>query len=228
VARALEKKSRKTPVVVKLTGENLVEWLGPPRFNPEAFKRIEIPGVVVGLAWTQMGGEILFIEATHLEGSGQIKLTGQMGEVMLESATIAWTIVKKRLIKEKFMTSEQLKKTDVHLHIPAGAIPKDGPSAGITMCVALYSAFTGKKIRNRLAMTGEISLTENVLPVGGIKEKLLAAKRSGINNIILPKMNEKDLSEIPSYAVSGMKIEFVERLSEVLDLCLQKQKKRPK
>ena len=201
--------------------EDLNTWLGPKRFYNEIAERIGVPGVVVGLAWTAMGGDILFIEATDTLGSGNLKLTGKMGDVMTESASIAWTYVKKKAYAEGLLDRKFLKFRDLHLHIPAGAIPKDGPSAGITMATALYSLVSGKKVKHKLAMTGELSLVGKVLPVGGIKEKILAAKRTGINTLILPKLNEKDISEVPAYALKGMTIHYVSNIEEVFPLALQ-------
>jgi ATP-dependent Lon protease len=207
------------PLVVK--AESLSDWLGPKRFFNEAAERITAPGVLVGLAWTSMGGDILFIEATQTLGTGGLKLTGQMGEVMTESAQIAWTYVKGRLSREGKIDAEFLKSKDLHLHIPAGAIPKDGPSAGVTMATTLYSLLTGRKARQGLAMTGELSLIGKVLPVGGIKEKILAAKRAGINTVILPKLNEKDVADVPKYALDGMTIHYVSQVDDVFDLALE-------
>ncbi|HTL11357.1 MAG TPA: endopeptidase La [Bdellovibrionota bacterium] len=219
VVRREQKGNRKgRHVLIKDT--DLAKWLGPKRFYNELAERITSPGVVVGLAWTSAGGDILFIEATRYPGSGQLKLTGQMGEVMSESANIAWSYVKRKLSEEGGMDAEALRKFDVHLHIPAGAIPKDGPSAGVTMASALYSLMTGRIARQRVAMTGELSLIGRVLPVGGIKEKLLAAKRAGINTVILPRLNEKDLQEIPEYALKGMKIHWASHVEHVFDLVL--------
>lgn len=199
----------------------LEEWLGPKRYYNEIAERTTVPGVVTGLAWTAAGGDILFIESTDLIGSGQLKLTGQMGNVMTESAAIAWTYVKKKLGQEKKLDRDYLKENDVHLHIPAGAIPKDGPSAGVTMATSLYSLFTGRKVKRKLAMTGELSLVGKVLPVGGIKEKLLAARRAGITEIILPKLNEKDVKEVPEYALKELKIHYATRIEEVFDWALE-------
>jgi len=214
------RKSKKgSQVHIKAT--DLTEWLGPKRFHNEISERITAPGVVVGLAWTSMGGDILFIEATQTLGNGTLKLTGKMGDVMTESASIAWTYVKKKLVEEKRIDAEFLKTHDLHLHIPAGAIPKDGPSAGITMATTLYSLITGIKSRQKVAMTGELSLIGKVLPVGGIKEKILAAKRAGIDTVILPKLNEKDLAEVPDYALKGMKIRFAEQVEEVMNWALE-------
>jgi ATP-dependent Lon protease len=211
------------PQQIAVTEDSLNEWLGPKRFYNEIAERITAPGVVVGLAWTAMGGDILFIEATDLPGAGSLKLTGQMGEVMTESAAIAWSYVKKKLgnAPQTPIDRKWLRSHDLHLHIPAGAIPKDGPSAGVTMATALYSLLTGRKIRHRLAMTGELSLTGKVLPVGGIKEKLLAARRAGVTAVILPKLNEKDLQEVPEYALRGMTIHFVSRVEEVFVIALE-------
>jgi ATP-dependent Lon protease len=143
-----------------------------------------------------------------------------MGEVMTESAQIAWTYVKKKAIRDLKMSPQHFKETDIHLHIPAGAIPKDGPSAGITMASALFSLLSGRKSKQRLAMTGELSLIGKVLPVGGVKEKLLAARRAGITTIVLPKLNEKDIAEVPGYALKDLKIHYVNHVEEVFDLVL--------
>jgi ATP-dependent Lon protease len=200
---------------------SLEEWLGPKRFFNEVAARSSAPGVVVGLAWTALGGEILFIEAIEMPGSGQLKLTGQMGAVMSESASIAWSYVKKRILQSGLKDRLALKKTDIHLHIPAGAIPKDGPSAGITMATALTSLLLGKRVQSKLAMTGELSLVGKVLPVGGIQEKLLAAKRAGIQTILLPALNKKDLAEIQPEALKGLTLHWVSHMEEVLELALE-------
>ena len=204
----------------------------------EAATRLEQPGVVVGLAWTSMGGDILFIEAIATPGTGELKLTGQMGGVMTESAKIALSLVKKHLVGGKagkllshhvdpksgkatwIGALDWFKTHDIHLHIPSGAVPKDGPSAGITMAAALLSLLTGRKARSRLAMTGELSLTGKVLPVGGIKDKVLAAKRAGITNIVMPKLNQKDLKEIPMAQRKDIKFRFVSKVDEVFEAVL--------
>jgi ATP-dependent Lon protease len=216
---------KKNPLV-RVQAPDLVTWLGPKRFYNEVAERIVAPGIVVGLAWTSLGGDTLFIEAADIPGSGALKLTGQMGEVMTESATIAWSYVKKKCSHEKTIEKKFLQKNDIHLHIPAGAIPKDGPSAGITMAAALYSLLTGRIAKSKLAMTGELSLTGKVLPVGGIKEKILAAKRAGVHTLILPQLNKKDMVEVPDYAHAGMTIHFVHQLEEVFDLALIAEKKK--
>jgi len=174
--------------------------LGPRKFEAETALRTEMPGVATGLAWTPVGGDILFVEATKVPGSGKLILTGQLGDVMKESVQAALTLVRSRL-------GEQLDKTDVHVHVPAGATPKDGPSAGVAMFLALVSLFTGKPVRSDVAMTGEISLRGLVLPIGGVKEKTLAALRAGIGTVMLPRRNEKDLEDVP--AAARAKLEFV-------------------
>jgi ATP-dependent Lon protease len=221
------KGGNRTPVIV-VREEDLTTWLGPKKYYNEVAERVVSPGIVTGLAWTSTGGDILFIEAAEIPGSGNLKLTGQMGEVMTESAAIAWSYVKKKLLEEKKYDRPYFKEHDIHLHIPAGAIPKDGPSAGITMAAALYSLLTSRKSKHKLAMTGELSLIGKVLPVGGIKEKLLAAKRAGINTLILPKLNEKDLIEVPDYALKGMTIHHVNHVEEVFQLALAPEAGTPK
>ena len=218
VERKESKERLKLPIHIH--EEDLLSLLGPKRFSLDLAQKTNNPGVMVGLAWTQMGGEILFIEATDLPGTGQLKLTGQMGEVMTESAHIAWTYVKKRLIEDLKVTSNQFKDKDIHVHIPAGAIPKDGPSAGITLASALYSLLTNSPATALTAMTGELSLTGRVLPIGGIREKLLAAKRSGIERVILPKENQKDLHDLPLELLKSLELHFVSHVNEVFDLAI--------
>ena len=175
--------------------------------------------MATGLAWTPVGGDILFIEATKMNGKGQLVLTGQLGDVMKESAQAALSFIRSRAqwlgLEENF-----LEKTDIHVHIPAGAIPKDGPSAGVTMFVSMASLLTGKPIRNDVAMTGEITLRGLVLPVGGIKEKFLAAHRAGIKRVILPERNRKDVIDIPEQPRNEIEILFVKRMDELLPLVL--------
>lgn len=209
---------------IRVTEDELIEWIGPKKYYNEVAERITSPGVMVGLAWTTGGGDILFIEATDIPtatGSGTLKITGQLGEVMSESAVIAWSYVKKKSIRDLGLDPKHFKNRDFHLHIPSGAIPKDGPSAGITMASALYSLLSGRKAKHRFAMTGEISLIGKVLPVGGIKEKLLAAKRVGITDVILPKLNEKDLYEIPDFVLKNLNLHFVSRFEDVLSIILE-------
>lgn len=243
---ALEKVSQpKKKIKFSPTEGNLENLLGTPRFQSEIAEKKTRPGVVTGLAWTAYGGEILFIETLPLKGKG-FKLTGQLGGVMNESANLAYSYVKKLLQNEIDMNEKNLAKTikktktqnieekvhveaedylaahEVHLHLPAGATPKDGPSAGITMALALYSLATNRAISPDLAMTGELSLTGKVMPVGGIKEKVLAAKRAGIKNIILPKQNEKDLKEVPALHRKGLNFYPVSHFDEVLKIALKK------
>jgi len=174
--------------------------LGAPRFENELALRTALPGVATGLAWTPVGGDILFIEATRVPGSGKLILTGQLGDVMKESAQAALTLA-------KMYTGEPLDKSDLHLHVPAGATPKDGPSAGVAMFLSLVSLLTNRPVRADVAMTGEISLRGLVLPIGGVKEKVLAALRAGITTVMLPKRNQKDLEDVP--AAAREKLEFV-------------------
>ena len=217
---APRRKSSQKPSPLFIREEDLTQWIGPKKFYNELAERIVSPGVVVGLAWTAMGGDILFIEASHFPGTGTLKLTGQMGEVMTESAALAWSYVKKKIASTENLRKIDFKTEDFHLHIPAGAIPKDGPSAGITMATALYSLLSGRRFKQKLAMTGELSLVGKVLPVGGIKEKILAAKRAGIHTLIMPRLNEKDLTEVPEYALKGMTLHFVSHIEEVFPLAL--------
>ena len=183
--------------------------LGPVRFLPEAKQRIRIPGIATGLAWTPFGGEILFVESALVEGKDEMILTGQMGDVMKESARLGLSII-------KGMGCTIEKDHCIHIHVPAGAIPKDGPSAGVTLVTSIISLLTNKVVREDLAMTGEITLRGVVLPVGGIKEKVLAARRAGFTTIIMPKMNEKDLSDIEPYVTNDLTIHFVETIEDVI------------
>jgi ATP-dependent Lon protease len=202
-----------------VTPERIGELLGPSKFISEVAERTAEPGVATGLAWTPVGGDILFIEATKMNGKGQLVLTGQLGDVMKESAQAALSFIRSRArwlgLEENF-----LEKTDIHVHIPAGAIPKDGPSAGVTMFVAMASLLTNKPIRNDVAMTGEITLRGLVLPVGGIKEKFLAAHRAGIKRVILPERNRKDVIDIPEQPRNEIEILYVKRMDELLPLVL--------
>ena len=200
--------------------EKLAELLGPVKFIAEVAERVSEPGVAAGLAWTPTGGDILFIESTMTPGDGKLTLTGKLGEVMKESAQAALTYV--RAHAEEFGIDQGMfAKKDFHIHVPAGAIPKDGPSAGVTMAIALVSLCAGRKVRHDVAMTGEISLRGKVLPVGGIKEKVLAASRAGIKTVIMPKRNEKDLSDIPDYAREKLKFVFVDKVEEMLPAALE-------
>ena len=194
--------------------DSVEEILGKQTARHDEIRKESAPGVVTGLAWTPVGGDILFIEGTFMPGKGQLMLTGQLGDVMKESAKIALSLVKSRLTNH--ITFLDFNKNDIHLHVPSGATPKDGPSAGVTILTALASLATGKKVDSSLAMTGEVTLSGYVLPVGGIKEKVLAAHRAGIKKVLLPKENAKDLKDIPEDVKQEMEYVFVERIEEVL------------
>ena len=206
-----------------ITSENLIEIMGAPRFDRDVYQGNEIAGVVTGLAWTPVGGDILFIETSISLGSGKLNITGNLGDVMKESASIAMAYLKGNSDKYN-LDNDLFTKYDVHIHVPEGSIPKDGPSAGIAILTALTSLFTQKKVKNRLALSGEITLRGKVLPVGGVREKLLAAKRSGITNIILSGANKKDVLEIPSKYLSGISFNYVDSMEEVLSKAVLDQK----
>jgi ATP-dependent Lon protease len=199
---------------------DVAEYLGPEQFQSEVAERTEIPGVATGLAWTAVGGDILFIEVTRMAGKGNLVLTGQLGNVMKESATAAASYVRSHAA-ELGINPDFFEKADLHVHVPAGGTPKDGPSAGVTLLVAMISLLTGRRVRHDVAMTGEISLRGNVLPVGGIKEKVLAAHRAGIQRVILPERNAKDLVDVPEEIQSTLELRFVRRISEVVELALE-------
>ncbi|MBL8786020.1 MAG: endopeptidase La [Deltaproteobacteria bacterium] len=204
-----------------LTADNIAEFLGPEIFIPDAAELTEIPGIATGMAWTATGGDILFIEASKMPGAGKLRLTGSLGEVMKESAELALTYLRANAATYGIEQSV-FKEFDLHLHVPQGAIPKDGPSAGVTMFSALTSLLTDTRVRGDVAMTGEITLRGMVLPVGGIKDKVLAAHRSGIKMILLPERNRKDLPDIPAAVREDLTIHFVSKMSEVLELALDK------
>ncbi len=204
-----------------IKAEDLHKFLGPEKFYPEVAERTCYPGVATGLAWTPTGGDIIFVEATRMKGEKGLTLTGQLGEVMKESAQAALSYVRSKA-KELGIEEDFYLKSDIHIHVPAGAIPKDGPSAGIAMFIALTSLLTNRPVRGDVAMTGEITLRGQVLPVGGIKEKVLAGKRAGIKTIILPKKNEKDLEELSDHVKEGLEFKFVQRMDEVVEIALVK------
>jgi ATP-dependent Lon protease len=195
--------------------------LGAPKFLPEPEQERDEIGVATGLAWTQTGGDILYIECTMMRGKGSLSLTGHLGDVMKESAQAAMSYARARGhtlgIKEEIFA-----KHDVHIHVPAGAIPKDGPSAGITMATALISALTRTPVRRDVAMTGEITLRGKVLPIGGLKEKVLAARRMGVMTVIVPTKNDKDVKEIPANVKRGMQFIYVDHMDQVLGAALAK------
>ncbi len=215
---AAEKVLKNQKSVVTIDTTDLEEILGPERYTSEVAENAAAAGVVTGLAWTPMGGDILFIESTRMPGSGHLMITGQLGEVMKESAQIALSLLRSRLPLINPLVD--FTKQDIHIHVPAGAIPKDGPSAGVTLLTSLASLFSQHKVDPKLAMTGEITLRGSVMPVGGIKEKVLAAHRAGIEKVILAKKNEKDLAEVPQEIRNSMKFVFVENVNEVLKAAL--------
>jgi ATP-dependent Lon protease len=204
-----------------ITREVVVDMLGAPRFlDEEMEERTKKPGVAIGLAWTPAGGDVLFIEASRMTGGGALTLTGSLGDVMKESAraALSWTRANAKALG---IDPDFYKSAEIHLHVPSGAIPKDGPSAGVTMATALISELTGRPVRGDIAMTGEITLSGKVLPVGGIKEKVLAARRVGIREVILPKQNEKNVNEDLSPELrSELTVHFVTAVEEVLALAL--------
>ncbi|HEX7508592.1 MAG TPA: endopeptidase La, partial [Polyangia bacterium] len=203
----------------KLNPEKIAELLGPQKFFSEIAERTEVPGVATGLAWMPSGGDILFIEASQMVGKGNLILTGHLGDVMKESARASLSWVRTHV--EELGISPDFEKVDIHLHVPAGAVSKDGPSAGVAMTVALASLFTGRRVRGDVAMTGEITLRGSVLPVGGIKEKVLAAHRAGIKRVILPDRNRKDLVDIPESVRKDLDLSFVKRIQEALEQTLE-------
>jgi ATP-dependent Lon protease len=204
---------------VSVTAPKVRELLGRPRFQPDTKRRTSEPGVATGLAWTPVGGDVLFIEATAMPGKGKLTITGQLGEVMRESAQAALSYVRGHAAE---LPEDWFANHDIHVHVPAGAIPKDGPSAGVTMATALVSLLTGRAVRPALAMTGEVSLSGRVLPVGGIKEKVLAAHRAGVRTVILPRRNEKNLIEdVPAVVREAMTFHLVESIPEVLRVAFE-------
>ena len=207
------------PDKINISGATVPDYLGPQKYMNEVAERTSVAGVATGLAWTAVGGDILFIEATRMPGKSQLMLTGQLGDVMKESAQTATSFVRSRA-KSFGIDENFLEKADIHVHIPAGAIPKDGPSAGVTMFVALTSMLTGIPVRADVAMTGEITLRGNVLPVGGIKEKLLAAHRAGIKRVIIPERNRKDIVDVPEEVQKDMEILYVSKMEDLLPLVL--------
>ena len=222
----IEKNTKK----VKVTKNKVNEYLGAPRFYSDIAERTTKPGVVTGLAWTAAGGDILFIEASKMKGKGNLTLTGQLGDVMKESATAALTYVRSHTDILGF-EDDFNEKTDIHVHVPAGAIPKDGPSAGVGMFTSIVSLLSGKSVKNKVAMTGEITLRGNVLPIGGVKEKVTAAHRSGIKTIILPDHNRKDLEDIPDHIKKDLVFHFAKEMMDVIDIAipgLNSQKKSKK
>src|SRR5436305_6006606 len=199
---------------VRVSANNLHEFLGAPKIIPEEVLKKDQIGVATGLAWTAVGGDVLFVEALRMKGKGNLVLTGQLGEVMRESAQAAYSYAKARAT-ELQIDPEDFNTYDLHIHIPEGAIPKDGPSAGITLATALVSALSHRPVRKDVAMTGEITLRGNVLPVGGVKEKVLAARRARVTKIILPSLNQRDMDEVPKESIAEIKFIFVDNVRQV-------------
>lgn len=220
ICRAVAKDVAEGKIEKKIiTAESIHGYLGPIKHFSEVAERTKYAGVATGLAWTPTGGDILFIESTKMRGKGNLTLTGQLGDVMKESAQAALSYIRSKA-SEFNIPEDFFEKNDIHIHVPQGAIPKDGPSAGVTMLVSLVSLLTDRLVRNDVAMTGEITLRGLVLPVGGIKQKVLAAKRAGIKTVILPKLNEKDLEEVPESIKENMDFKFIERMDEAIEICL--------
>jgi ATP-dependent Lon protease len=217
------KDAKDTSDAIVVDEENLSHFLGKPRFFADVAERTEVPGVATGLAWTPVGGDILFIETSRMPGKGRLEITGQLGDVMKESARAALTYVRSNAqklgVEPHFLESQ-----DVHVHVPAGGVPKDGPSAGVTIFTALTSLLTGRRVRSDTAMTGEVTLRGRVLPVGGIKAKVLAAHRAGITRVILPKKNLRDFDEVPEDVRRSLEVFFAEDMSQVLDAALEKER----
>ena len=225
VAREFAEATRRSKRVIRPA--TVTELLGKPRFQPDTVRRTDQPGVATGLAWTPVGGDVLFVEATAFPGDGKLQITGQLGDVMKESAAAALSYIKTSVDDLNGDIPEDWFRThDLHLHVPAGAIPKDGPSAGITMATALASQLTGRPVRSDTAMTGEITLTGQVLPIGGLKEKALAAQRNDINRLIIPRRNEADIDDVPEHLRKRMKFVLVDNAGEVLDAALERPRGR--
>jgi ATP-dependent Lon protease len=201
--------------------DDVEEFLGKQKFFSDVAERTTVPGVATGLAWTPFGGDILFIEASVSKGSGKLNITGQLGDVMKESAMLAISYLKAHS-EAVGIPEEAFKYWDLHIHVPAGAVPKDGPSAGVSLLTAIASIFTQRKVNGTVALTGEITLRGLVLPVGGIKEKVLAARRAGIKKVLLPQKNEKDVAEIETQVLGNLQVEYLDRMAPLLDMILEK------
>jgi ATP-dependent Lon protease len=217
IARKLVKEGK--GMALEVSGATVPNYLGIPKFRPRQTEKKNEVGMATGLAWTEVGGELLVTEASLMYGKGGLTLTGKLGDVMQESAQTALSFIRSRA-EELGIARDFNRRIDVHIHVPEGAIPKDGPSAGITMCTALVSALTNVSVRSDVAMTGEITLRGKILPIGGVKEKLLAAHRAGITHIILPRDNEKDLADIPENVLNALNVKMVETMDEVFESAL--------
>jgi ATP-dependent Lon protease len=220
VAREFAEGSRKSKRAIR--AKQVGELLGKRRFQPDVGRRTDEPGVATGLSWTPVGGDVLFVEATAFPGEGKLQVTGQLGDVMKESAAAALSYVKRHTGSlDGSLPDDWFRTHDVHLHVPAGAIPKDGPSAGITMATALASLVTGRPVRSDTAMTGEVTLTGQVLPIGGLKEKALAAQRAGIRRLVIPRRNEADIEDVPEHLRKELEFVLVDSADEVLEAALE-------
>ncbi|GAG71336.1 unnamed protein product, partial [marine sediment metagenome] len=208
----------------RVISRNLEKYLGVPKIYPSEIEKKNMIGIATGLAWTPYGGDIILVEATLFPGDGKITLTGQLGDVMQESAKASLSYIRSRAEKLK-IDNKKFKDFDLHLHIPAGAIPKDGPSAGITMATAMASIFQNRPVKHDVGMTGEITLRGRVLPIGGLKSKILAAQRAGLKKVIIPEKNKKDLKDIPKSVKKALDIKFVNNVDEVFDIAIEKEKK---
>jgi len=219
--KVARRRAEGNPSLLEITPDVVVEMLGAPRFlDEEMEERTKDPGVAIGMAWTPAGGEVLFIEASRMAGTGSLTLTGQLGDVMKESARAALSWLRTHA-KEYNIDPDFFKNAEMHVHVPSGAIPKDGPSAGVTMATAMASELTGRPVRGDIAMTGEITLSGRVLPIGGVKEKVLAARRVGINEVILPKQNGKNVNEdLTPELRKNLVVHLVSSIDEVLALAL--------
>ena len=222
VVNAQGGKDKKAPAKAVIDGDKLPELLGPWKFRDLLVEKKNEVGAAVGLAWTEVGGQLLTTECTLMEGKGKLTITGKLGEVMQESAQAAMSYIRSRATTFG-LPRDFYRNLDVHIHVPEGAIPKDGPSAGITLATTICSALTGIPVRGDVAMTGEITLRGKVLPIGGLKEKLMAAHRHGILEAIVPRENEKDLADIPDAIKKTMKIDFVESMDQVLKIALERE-----
>ena len=223
VAREIAEGDGRPAKKISISEPRARELLGKRRFFSEAKRRTEAPGVATGLAWTPVGGDVLFVEATAMPGKGRLTITGQLGDVMKESAQAALSYVRAHVSQlAPGLGEDWFAEHDIHIHVPAGAIPKDGPSAGVTMTTALVSLVTGRPVRDDVAMTGEITLTGQVLPIGGLKEKSLAAQRNGITTVIAPTLNEGDADEIPEHLKRDLTFVFADEIEQVLDVALER------
>jgi ATP-dependent Lon protease len=229
IAKALRKAATRlaqgVEAPVRVDEPDLAELLGRPRFTPESHERTSLPGVATGLAVTGLGGDVLFIEAGASDGASGLTLTGQLGDVMKESAQIALSFVRSNA--ERLGVDVAVLDRSIHVHVPAGAVPKDGPSAGVTMVTALVSLATGRPVRSEVGMTGEVTLNGRVLPIGGVKQKLLAAQRAGLTEVFLPQRNEPDLDDVPAEVLDAVTVHLVGDVRDIVAVALESQDAAP-